>query len=56
MKQEQGDSLKEFNSALIKFQDWNEFRKSPYVGVTSFWHRSGSHYDRGQEVSIDMDI
>lgn len=56
MKQEQGDSLKEFNSALIKFQDWNEFGKSPYVGVTSFWHRSGSHYDRGQEVSIDMDI
>ena len=23
MKQERGDSLKEFNSALIKFQDWN---------------------------------
>ena len=38
MKQEQGDSPKEFNSALIKFQDWNEFGKSPYVdvGVSSF--------------------
>ena len=34
MKQEQGDSLKEFNSALIKFQDWNKFGKSPCVGVT----------------------
>ena len=34
MKQERGDSLKEYNSALIKFQDWNEFGKSPYVGVT----------------------
>ena len=36
VKQEQGDSPKEINSALIKFQDWNEFGKSPYVGVTSF--------------------